>query len=376
MGLFDFLKKKPTTIPEKVEPQKRIEFSSKPTTQTDEEGIPTLASRIKNAFPSSNGLYPHEILMLDYASSYKTSGNSFQNFWKWNYSVLDPQRILDSLFERGFICRGDAASALKRCVVADLKAMLSQKGAKATGKKEELISRILETYSTQELEQTLPDRHYALTELGEQELKENEYVSYLHRHRYMSVWEMNIMLHINNPSHLRYRDIIWRELNKQSGEHFQNYDFGLYRNTRLSMHNFLFEEKKYKTALHLLCEVISFDLSGLGNGDKPISNNDVLRQVKFESRMVNLLTTEDKKEVTVPPGIIGYFERLYKEIGMTSDEFVQYTYEQFAEIYIHDRVFTESECANIILSEIGLEERKMSNSRKIAEQRVKKKLGL
>ena len=114
MGLFDFLKKKPTTIPEKVEPQKRIEFSSKPTTQTDEEGIPTLASRIKNAFPSSNGLYPHEILMLDYASSYKTSGNSFQNFWKWNYSVLDPQRILDSLFERGFICRGDAASALKR----------------------------------------------------------------------------------------------------------------------------------------------------------------------------------------------------------------------------------------------------------------------
>ena len=125
MGLFDFLKKKPTTIPEKVEPQKRIEFSSKPTTQTDEEGIPTLASRIKNAFPSSNGLYPHEILMLDYASSYKTSGNSFQNFWKWNYSVLAPQSVLDSLFERGFICRGNAASALKRFVVADLKALVS-----------------------------------------------------------------------------------------------------------------------------------------------------------------------------------------------------------------------------------------------------------
>lgn len=192
----------------------------------------------------------------------------------------------------------------------------------------------------------------------------------------MSVWEMNIMLHTNNPSHLRYRDIIWRELNKQSGEHFQNFDFGLYRNTRLSMHDFLVEEQKFKTAFHLLCEVISFDLSGLGNGDKPMPNNDVFRQVKYESRMVNLLTTEDKKEVTVPPGIIGYFERLYKEIGMTPDEFIQYTYEQFAEIHIHDRVFSEGECANIILSEIGLEERKMPNSRKVAEQRVKKKLGL
>lgn len=376
MGLFDFLKKKQTIMPEKVVTQKSIDPSPKPTAQTDEEGIPTLASRIKNAFPSSNGLYPHEILMLDYASSYKTSGNSFQNFWKWNYSVLAPQSVLNSLFERGFICRGNAASALKRFVVADLKALLTQKGAKATGKKEELISRILETYSTEELEETIPDRNYALTELGEQELKENEYVPYLHRHHYMSVWEMNIMLHTNNPSHLRYRDIIWRELNKQSGEHFQNFDFGLYRNTRLSMHDFLVEEQKFKTAFHLLCEVISFDLSGLGNGDKPMPNNDVFRQVKYESRMVNLLTTEDKKEVTVPPGIIGYFERLYKEIGMTPDEFIQYTYEQFAEIHIHDRVFSEGECANIILSEIGLEERKMPNSRKVAEQRVKKKLGL
>lgn len=376
MGLFDFLKKKQTIMPEKVVTRKSIDPSPKPTAQTDEEGIPTLASRIKNAFPSSNGLYPHEILMLDYASSYKTSGNSFQNFWKWNYSVLAPQSVLDSLFERGFIYRGNAASALKRFVVADLKALLTQKGAKASGKKEELISRILETYSTEELEETIPDRNYALTELGEQELKENEYVPYLHRHHYMSVWEMNIMLHTNNPSHLRYRDIIWRELNKQSGEHFQNFDFGLYRNTRLSMHDFLVEEQKFKTAFHLLCEVISFDLSGLGNGDKPMPNNDVFRQVKYESRMVNLLTTEDKKEVTVPPGIIGYFERLYKEIGMTPDEFIQYTYEQFAEIHIHDRVFSEGECANIILSEIGLEERKMPNSRKVAEQRVKKKLGL
>ena len=376
MGLFDFLKKKQAITTEKIVPQQSIESSPKSTIQTDADGIPTLASRIENAFPSSNGLYPHEILMLDYASSYKTSGNSFQNFWKWNYSVLDPQSVLDSLFERGFICRGDATSALKRFVVADLKVLLAQKSAKTTGKKDELISRILETYSREELEVTIPDRNYVLTELGQQELKENEYVPYLHRHHYMSVWEMNIMLHTNNPSHLRYRDIIWRELNKQSGEHFQNFDFGLYRNTRLSMHDFLVEEKKFKTALHLLCEVISFDLSGLGNGDKPIPNNDVFRQVKYESRMVNLLTTEDKKEVTVPPGIIGYFERLYKEIGMTPDEFIKYTYEQFAEIHIHDRVFTESECANIILSEIGLEERKILNSRKVAEQRVKKKLGL
>ena len=98
MGLFDFLKKKQIITEKEFVHPKSIEPSLKSTTQTDTEGIPTLSSRIKSAFPSANGLYPHEIMMLDYASSYKTSGNSFQNFWKWNYSVLDPQGVLDSLF--------------------------------------------------------------------------------------------------------------------------------------------------------------------------------------------------------------------------------------------------------------------------------------
>lgn len=376
MGLFDFLKKKQPIELEKVVPAKKDEQFSNPIIQTDTAGMPTLESRIKNAFPSQNGLYPHEILMLDYATSYKTSGNSFQNFWKWEYSVLDPQRVLDSLYERGFICREDTSSALKRLPVADLKAMLTQKDAKATGKKDELTTRILEIYTAEELDAAFSNRYYALTKMGEHELKDNEYVPYLHRHHYMSAWEMNILLHTDNPSQLGYRDIIWREFNKQSGEHFQNFDFGLYRNTRLSMHDFLVEEKKYKTAFHLLCEVISFDLSGLGNGDKPLPNDEMFRKVKYESRMANLFSTEDKKEVTVPPGIIRYFKKLYDKIGMTSEEFIQYTYEQFADIHIHDRVFTEAECANIILSEIGLEIRNIENSRKVAEQRVKKKLGL
>ncbi len=376
MGLFDLFKKKQPVEAGKTAPSKNEQQTSVSIAQSETDEIPTLESRIKSAFPSKNGLYPHEIIMLDYAPSYTFSKNTFQNFWKWSYSVLDPQGVLDSLYQRGFICRGDAKGALKRFVVADLKEMLSKKGEKTTGKKDELISRILDVYSEDELNEAIPERNYALTEVGEAELKENAYVPYLHRHHYISVWDMNIMLHTDNPSHLGYRDIIWRELNKQSGEHFQNFDFGLYRNTRLSMHDFLVEEKKYKTALHLLCEVVSFDLSGLGNNDKPMPNNEIFRQARYESRMVNLLKTEDKTEITVPPGIIGYFERLYNEIGMPTADFIQYVYEQFSEIHIHERVFTEDECANIILSEIGLEERKIKNSCKVAEKRVKKALGL
>lgn len=72
---------------------------------SDEFSPPLLPVLLKTATPSKGGLDPHEILMLDYADTYKTSNNTFQRFWYSQYSVTDPQSILDSLSERGFIAK-------------------------------------------------------------------------------------------------------------------------------------------------------------------------------------------------------------------------------------------------------------------------------
>lgn len=379
MGIFDLFKKKSAIINSQVSQMPNTPTKSDKTKEIVNDSEPqTLENMIKQAVPSQGGLYPHEILMLEYADTYKTDENTFQNFWKWEYSVLNPQAVLDSLYERGFICHGDAQSALKHLLVADMKAMLSKIGEKTTGKKEELINRIINAYNPDDLEKELPIRNYALTEKGESELKHNEYVSYLHRHRYMSVWEMNIKLYRNNPSNLKYRDIIWGYFNEQSGLHFKNFDFGLYRNVRLNMHDFLIEEKKFKRALQMLIEVISFDLSGLGNNDSITSKQEqqLMREIKFEGRMANLFMSEDKKEIILPPGIIKYFQKLYDELAMPTEEFIQFVYECFSKVHIFERVFNEEECANIILSEIGLEKRKITNSCKVAEERLKKQFGI
>ena len=377
MGIFDFFKKKSSDKP--IVQVNRTEISKihieNKNLSTSDNDIPSLEERIKNAVPSKNGLYPHEIIMLDYAHTYKNSNNSFQNFWKWNYSVLEPQELLNSLFNRGFIKTGGIKSVLCKLKVNELKELLTNKNQKTTGKKDELIERIIANYNEDELNKNFPDRYFELTEKGETELKENDYVSYLHRHNFMTVWEMNQLLYNDNPSHLKYRDILWREFNKRSGEHFQNHDFGLYRNTRLNMHDFLMEEEKYKTAFALLAEVASFDLSGLGNGDKLVPRDEFSRKIIFESKMVNLFTN-DKEEVTLPPGILRYFEKLYDVLEMSDEEFIEYTYKEFSQIKIHERTFNPDECANILLSEIGKEERKIKNSYAVAEQRVKKLLGM
>lgn len=371
MGLFDFFKSKPSPKSVKERLANTVYVSSKPQVQVAHqiEEVPSLQSRLQNCTPSKMGLYPHEIMMLDYAHTYKTSGNTFQAFWKFKYSVLNPQSILDSLIHRGFIKAGNVKGCLEKLKVSEIKDLLTKVNQKTTGKKAELVERVLDSYSNEVLENMFTVRYYELTDTGKAELAENEYVPYLHRHDYMNVWEMNYYLHYENPSHLGYRDIIWREFNKQSMEHFQNWEFGLYRNTRLNMHSFLIEEKKYKSALHHLLEVVAFDLSGLGNGEKHLKQNPFLKDKLVEFKMVNFFF--DEEEVIIPPGIINYVRKLYDALGMSENEFRQYVYEDLATIKIHERVFSSEECANILLSILGIEERKIKNSKKVAETRLK-----
>ena len=57
--------------------------TSNPIPFSEEEIVP-VEKRIMKAVPSKQGLYPHEVLMLDYASSIYTDQNSFQGFWGIN----------------------------------------------------------------------------------------------------------------------------------------------------------------------------------------------------------------------------------------------------------------------------------------------------
>ena len=131
MGLFDFLKKKKLTqssakelnapnsqgiqSKESAPPFMKKEVVAKtPLVEisVEQDGPLPLSTLLKTATPSKQGLYPHEIMMLEYAPHFKTTHNNFQNFWYWQYSVTEPQAILDSLFERGFTEVGDLRSAL------------------------------------------------------------------------------------------------------------------------------------------------------------------------------------------------------------------------------------------------------------------------
>ena len=394
MGLFDFLKKKnpvqsssgiqqsvSATVKSVYEKPAHSNVNQEVSTKTslieistEQDGPTPLSVLLKSATPSKQGLYPHEIMMLEYAPHFKTSNNRFQNFWYWQYSVTDPQSVLDSLFNREFIQVGDLRSALEKLKLLEIKEELKQLNQKVTGKKSELIDRLVEFGDLTVLNQKYPERYYVLTSKGEQELKENQYVSYLHRNRYMTVWEMNQRI---AQTHYPYRDILWAYFNEQSGVHFQNFDFGLYRNTRLNMYQFLMEENKPKTAFHMLCEVLSFDLSGLSNGDKSLfeweKSNPELYLMVYESRVEHFFPYEETTLI-IPPAVSAWFAEMQTTLGLDDKDYRDAVLKELQEVHPPRKVFTDEERADIVIADIHNDTDTINEIYKKAEKREKARL--
>ena len=223
MGLFDFFRKKKVqdnataNLTDKKVKAGNIEVTVQmgAHTPSDNDIVPA-EKRIKAAFPSrNNGLYPHEILVLDYANTFYTQGNNYQRFWWTRYGVKNIDAILHSLLYRGFIAVGPITATLEKKTVADLKAVLESHKLNSKGKKAILIQRIIHEVPADELDKLFPDRLYMRTEKGEAELEAEEYVSYIHRHTIenLDIWSLNKLVY-SSPSNLPYRDVIWRYLNQ------------------------------------------------------------------------------------------------------------------------------------------------------------------
>ena len=292
MGLFDFFRKNKGQDNSTIQSaEKTRAINSHITVNMGMQGQPAdvipVERRIKYAYPSkNNGLYPHEILVLDYADSFYTQDNDYQGFWWYRYGVKNVDSVLNSLLRKGLITVAPVAKTVEKRTVAALKEVLDSYGLNLKGKKAVLVQRVMEEIPADGLDRVFPKRLYMRTEKGETELKAEEYISYIHRHDIedLDIWRLNRLVY-ESPSRLSYRDIIWQYLNQRSQEHFSANDFGLYRNCRYSMALFLGEEGRIKGELEMLAEVVYFDLTGAGNSFNP-EFMYVIAQIFFHTRIL------------------------------------------------------------------------------------------
>ena len=347
MGLFDLLfkkKKAPAENTPIVDVSASVPVSPpRPPTQAelDDQVIP-VEDRIKQATANKHGLYPHEVLVLDYAPTFYTDGNAFQGFWWYRYGVRDVQAVLRSLTERGFLQIGDLRAALEKQNATTIKEALRAHGCKQTGKKDELVQRALDEIPAAALDELFPKRTYQPTDTGKAALDEDAYVPYIHRHGYggLDIWSLNQLVH--TEPYMSYRDKVWGYLNQCSMEHAKERNMGAYRNRRYDMSQFLLEEGKLKDALAMLAEVVFYDVSG--------ATCVVFDHGIFEFMGYDLFNYE-KTPVMIAPRVIVEIADCQKKLEYNDDELRAALVERMSKMTTPIQLFTAEECASIALME-------------------------
>ena len=100
-------------------------------------------------------------------------------------------------------------------------------------------------------------------------------------------------------------DIKWSLLNKGLLKHAQNYQWGLYRNSRLSMGDILKAESKEIEALETYFEVCYIDLNGPNNCG--ILDPETLKEYP----------PFNPKDAFLAPGVIRYIDKIVRRHGIT-----------------------------------------------------------
>ncbi len=224
-------------------------------------GIIPLAERMENAYKSSNGLYPHEIIVLFYASKYSDQDTVFSGFWLNRYGISDVREILRDLFEKGFIKYASVEETVKHQKVPQIKEFLKNHRLKVTGNKDALIERVLQNVSQDELEQYFTTKYYELTELGIQEVKSNQALIYIHNKplNNIDIWVANKWIY-ENPG-IPFEDIVFEKLDNELKSAVSKKDYGMYLNIVYGAIRFNIEKRRFEDALREIAHQIYFEVN-------------------------------------------------------------------------------------------------------------------
>lgn len=368
MGLFDFFKKKQNDI---IITSTAISQTPTPKDYANEraQAIKEIAKLRSSCYPSLNGLYPDEIMLLSYAPKYMTDNNKFPAFWATSYGISNPQRTLQQLCAKGFIRIASAEESLNALKVSKLKEILDDFGLPSSGNKKALITRLTENVTVTELNRVITEKYYILTPLGEQELKFNEYVVYMHKHSFslgISVWELNKLLH-NNPN-MNYKDAVWRELNRRhiitakniADNSLDSRADGI--GALLTMFDFLAEENRYEQALIWLSQAVFYS----------INNHNAVSYKNYS--FVSNKKTSYYEFLRFSPYYSKKFIAINQNLNLQYPDLRQKILDNIKALPIRYQVLTAQQTADFIIAEISGDTRTAQNICQIAERQIKRNI--
>lgn len=198
------------------------------------------------------------------------TNDDYARYFNYRFGICDPISYHKKVIAAGYLVEASTDTALRKLKVDQLKSILTNANLSSKGKKEELISRIMENIDVSSLGL---EKYYIPSEKGLSHLKKYEYIFTTGNYgvscdEYETQKEMS-------PDSFKSDDIIWQSLNKSFNAYNMTGDYGLARNKLLGMAQFLKNEGKNTDALYHYCLVLYYDTSGCSNGRRIDAIDDV-----------------------------------------------------------------------------------------------------
>lgn len=224
--------------------------------------------RLKRSYNFSFKDFPAYILFLDKANGHMI-GKDFQGYFKYEYEV-DTNLLLEEAIQVHHLTESDLSFRVEQSTVNSLKKILRNHGLKVSGRKKELIERVKDNLTENEIKDDFPDNYYVLTDEGINLVKDNDHILYYHKSkiRVFSLEKYHELLKDENKKdpNLKY-DLALNLLEEYALKERKAGNWGLYRCSLLLLAYVYEDVKDELRALEHYFKVINIDFSGLSNNN-------------------------------------------------------------------------------------------------------------
>ena len=257
--------------------------------------------------PLKCGLLPGDVVLLDWMKG-KSINKSLPDYFALLYG-LDPDFSVRNLIAKGYIKLSSPFEALSALKVAEIKDILKCEGLPVTGKKHDLIERVVNSIPEPEVARHISEDAYSLTNSGSMLLEEYHYIPFAHKNR-MGILSVAEMLEYTEEERERIAgaDIGTEILLKRLKVAIESKDFFIARGCFLNLAKINNSNKDIDSCvIAYLCMFIC-DVSGWAN------NGDYHENNIFDEHCATVASRLIGKKVSAD-NLRSFFDKAWSQIG-------------------------------------------------------------
>lgn len=253
MGLLDLLKKKTTKQEPSAKTKPQIDVSFETPQSSNSYHYPFDEKRKSSNTDYSNVNF---LCLFQKARSLSDDENEFSRFVSYDLHIYNPTKRRNDLLKKGYLRVTAPAETLATYKVTELKEILKNNGLPTTGKKDQLISRIVLSVDLEKLKLPLM---CCISDKGQELIDNNKDLIKLRGNPYGVTYEEYIATKNAYPAYMGYNDLIWCVFERR-----EKFSGGNYNVRSLNAYNrakFLKHENKLEGALEFYLYYLYFELN-------------------------------------------------------------------------------------------------------------------